>query len=150
MINLREFTPLTGSDERQYCSPGFDLPVGQISRTIYKQYKEYHTSLDNKKFMNLKKIEESVDLIEYYLYVFDKLNGKIKRSNPYGEVYLNKFDLYKNKNSNNLTKTIIYFLSESDSNLDVIDIIIKYNLNIEDSMNAIKILEKNNIAKLIQ
>jgi len=150
MINLREFTPLTGSDERQYCSPGFDLPVGQISRTIYKQYKEYHTSLDNKKFMNLKKIEESVDLIEYYLNVFDKLNGKIKRSNPYGEVYLNKFDLYKNKNSNNLTKTIIYFLSESDSNLDVIDIIIKYSLNIEDSINAIKILEKNNIAKLIQ
>jgi len=49
-----------------------------------------------------------------------------------------------------LTKTIIYFLSESDSNLDVIDIIIKYSLNIEDSINAIKILEKNNIAKLIQ
>ncbi len=150
LVDIREYTPLTGSDERQYCSPGFNLPVGQISRTIYKEYKEYHTSLDNKKFMNLKKIESSVDEIEYFLNAFDKLNGKINRVNPYGEVYLNKFNLYKNKNSNNLTKTIIYLLSETNSELEIIDIIQKYNLTIENTIEALKILEEKKIVKLIQ
>jgi len=149
-VNLREFTPITGSDERQYCSPGFDLPVGQISRTVYKEYKEYHTSLDNKKFMDIKKITQSVNSIEYFLNTFDKLNGKLKRSNPYGEVFLNQYNLYKNKNSNNLTKTIIYLLSDSDSTVEVIDVVAKYNLKIQDTIDAIKILEKNKIAKLIQ
>ena len=100
--------------------------------------------------MDIKKITQSVNSIEYFLNTFDKLNGKLKRSNPYGEVFLNQYNLYKNKNSNNLTKTIIYLLSDSDSTVEVIDVVAKYNLKIQDTIDAIKILEKNKIAKLIQ
>ncbi|RMG78128.1 MAG: DUF4910 domain-containing protein, partial [Bacteroidetes bacterium] len=51
-----------GSDERQYCSPGFNFPVGSLMRTPYKQYKEYHTSLDNKSFISFDALEQSVNM----------------------------------------------------------------------------------------
>ena len=49
-IEILDFHPY-GYDERQYCSPGFNLPVGRLSRTPYGEYPEYHTSADNVEFI---------------------------------------------------------------------------------------------------
>ena len=62
-LDVIDFFP-DGSDERQYCSPGFNFPVGLIMRTMYGKYKEYHTSLDNKGIISFAAMKESINIYE--------------------------------------------------------------------------------------
>lgn len=55
---IEEFSPY-GYDERQYCSPGFNLPIGRLGRTPFGRYPEYHTSADNLEFVKPTCLEES-------------------------------------------------------------------------------------------
>src|SRR5487761_1382003 len=87
-----DFEP-TGSDERQYCSPGFNLPVGVIARSIYGSYREYHTSLDDRGFLSFESLIESVDAVSSVLGVIDD-NVVYRRTMPYGEPQLGRRGLY--------------------------------------------------------
>ena len=64
---IHKFTP-EGADERQFCSPGFNLPIGVISRDDYNNFKEYHTSLDDLSNFNYEtfynSIEKILDILE--------------------------------------------------------------------------------------
>ncbi|GLC87793.1 DUF4910 domain-containing protein [Lysinibacillus piscis] len=95
---IRPFTPLYGSDERQYCSPGFNLPVGQFSKMIYGTYAGYHNSLDTKEAMTIEALLESVDEIETLLKL-QELNGYYVNQKPFGEPKLGKYDLYPDINA---------------------------------------------------
>jgi aminopeptidase-like protein len=90
--DLIDFHP-RGSDERQYCSPGFDLPVGGLTRTPYERFKEYHTSLDNLDFVSEKSLGETLDVC---LQVIDALeaNACYARTEPHCEPQLGKRGLY--------------------------------------------------------
>jgi aminopeptidase-like protein len=134
-VFLREFDPTNGSDERQYCSSELNLPVGQVARTIYGQYYQYHTSADNKKFMKISQLVRSIDEIEKILKCYDDLIP-LKRFMPYCEIQLGKRNLYPNinsyetkkKSSDNLNdfkeqlKIIQYILSYADGKNNIIDI----------------------------
>lgn len=82
-----------GSDERQYSSPGFRIPVGSITKDKYHEYPYYHTSLDNLDFV---KAEYLVASLELHLAAINILeNNALYRSlNPHGEVQLGRRGLY--------------------------------------------------------
>ena len=132
---IRPFDPSEGSDERQYCAGAFNLPVGQVARTRYGQFLEYHTSADNKKFMRIEQLKATVDQLEAILVVHEYCTP-LQRTEPHCEIQLGKRGLYPNINApltwNDSTdslldhraqlRAITYILSYADGYHDLIDI----------------------------
>lgn len=98
-VRVERFDPSCGSDERQYCSTGLNLPVSQIARKVYGTYPEYHTSLDNKELMGIESLVDSCNKLEKMLLLHEK--EKYYQNNyPNGEVKLGDYDLYPGVNTN--------------------------------------------------
>lgn len=97
-VSIRPFSPRSGSDERQYCSPGFNLPVGQFSKMIYAKFTGYHNSLDTKENMTIESLYESLNEIESILKL-QELDGYYLNLKPYGEPKLGKYNLYPDINA---------------------------------------------------
>ena len=89
---VADFSPY-GYDERQYCSPGFDLPVGCLMRTPHGASREYHTSADNLDFVSAERLDESLRIV---LAVIDALeaNRAYVSQNPKCEPQLGRRGLY--------------------------------------------------------
>jgi aminopeptidase-like protein len=127
-----EFSPL-GSDERQYGSPGFNLPVGSLMRSMYGTYPEYHTSLDNKAFVSFQAMAESTEM---YLGIMKTLesNRTYKNLFPYGEPQLGKRGLYETLGRNTipeLSSAVFWLLNYADGNHDLLWIAEKSGYSIE-------------------
>ena len=86
--------------------------------------------------------------IEILLKRFDDLNGEILRRKKYSEIFLQKYNLYKDKRNNDLTKAIIYLLGHGDKGTKIIDIIKKYKLDFQITLKAIEILKKHRLIKI--
>lgn len=86
------FTPY-GYDERQYCSPGFALPVGRLSRTPYGEYPEYHTSADDLDFVSEEQLQGALALCQRIVADLEA-NRRWVNLAPYGEPFLGKRGLY--------------------------------------------------------
>jgi aminopeptidase-like protein len=123
-FEVRDFSPY-GYDERQYCSPGFNLAVGSLTRTPHGCYPEYHTSADNLNFITPEALTES---FQYYLDVLEILehNRCYVNLNPKCEPQLGKRGLYSTMGGRTDAKitemALLWTLNLSDGTAGLLDI----------------------------
>ena len=112
-----------GSDERQYCSPGVDLPVCSIMRTKYGEYDEYHTSLDDLNFISPSGLNGAYEI---YSTIIDVLENNYKYTNTIlCEPQLGRRGMYPNistKNTKASVEMMMNLLTYCDGELDLVDI----------------------------
>ena len=118
-----EFSPY-GYDERQYCSPGFNLPVGCLMRSVWGTFPEYHTSADNLDFIRPEQLVKSLRLC---VSIFDVLenNRSYQNQNLYCEPQLGKRDLYRSTGGDSIDEEInarLWVLNLSDGEHSLLDI----------------------------
>ncbi|CAN5881815.1 DUF4910 domain-containing protein [soil metagenome] len=137
-----------GSDERQYCSPGFNLPVGSLMRTMYQQFKEYHTSLDNKSFISFSAMEETVETY-FNIAKLHELNKKYVNAVPYCEPQLGKRGLYPavggQKSRTEELSMRLHLLSWADGEHDLISIAELFGKPALEFEQTIRVLVENNL-----
>jgi aminopeptidase-like protein len=90
---IRDFSPY-GYDERQYCSPGFNLAVGSLTRTPHGEFPEYHTSADNVDFVSEASLSESLQVYQTICDMLDA-NHYYRSQNQKCEPQLGKRGLYR-------------------------------------------------------
>ncbi len=135
---LLDFCPW-GYDERQYGSPGFDLPVGRFSRTPFGEYPEYHTSGDDLSFVSAGALADSFLKI---LAIFELLEGNrtYRNVSPKGEPQLGKRGLYDAEAEKNLA--LLWVLNLSDGGHSLLDIAERADLPFGSVQAAARALEK--------
>jgi aminopeptidase-like protein len=121
---IREFSPY-GYDERQYCSPGFNLGVGSLTRTPYAGYAEYHTSGDNPDFVTPESLVDTLAVCREAVEVLDHNRTYVNLS-PYGEPQLGKRGLYDSLGGRSDAKdaqlAMLWVLNLSDGDHDLLAI----------------------------
>jgi aminopeptidase-like protein len=144
---VRDFSPY-GYDERQYGSPGFDLPVGSLTRTPHGQYPEYHTSADDPAFVRAESLGDS---LAAYLGVVAILegNGRYRNTQPYGEPQLGRRGLYGAMGGyadpGRLQMAMLWVLNQSDGGPTLLDIAERSNLPFEVIRDAADSLLANGL-----
>ena len=92
-VALRDFSPY-GYDERQFCSPGFNLPVGCLTKAPHGEYPEYHTSADDLDFVKPAALAETLSMCVRIVDVLDR-NRRYINLNPKCEPQLGRRGLYR-------------------------------------------------------
>ena len=152
-LKISDFYP-SGGDERQYCSPGYNLPMGVIMRGVPGSYPEYHSSMDNKKKISIKTLIEMINIFFeickfFESFKYKKINinkthnlrkKRVKKNNcylnlnPYCEPHLSKRNLQKTIDSSRIIRVELYaikwLLCYSDGFHDIKSISKKSGINV--------------------
>jgi aminopeptidase-like protein len=120
---LREFSPY-GYDERQFCSPGFDLPVGCLMRSVWGEFPEYHTSADDLEFVDPAALARTLDVCTSILDVIEH-NRTYVNTNPCCEPALGRRGLYSTTGGSGIGEenmARLWVLNLSDGHHSLLDI----------------------------
>jgi len=141
---LVDFSPI-GYDERQYCSPGINLPVGCFMRTPNGKYPQYHTSADNLDLVTAPALAESLHTVMCIIEVLEK-NLRYLNLNPKCEPQLGRRGLYRlmgGTNNSGLEEAILWVLNQSDGAHSLLDIAERSKLGLGIISEAADVLLKN-------
>ncbi len=139
-----------GYDERQYCSPGFNLPVGCVMRTPHGEYAEYHTSGDNLTFVQPEYLEESFTCCLEVLRLLER-NKTFLSQNLQCEPQLGKRGLYRaiggESEGAKREMAMLWVLNLSDGHYSVLDIAERSNMPFRIISEAAEILAEHGLLK---
>jgi aminopeptidase-like protein len=141
-----EFSPY-GYDERQYCSPGFNLAVGCLMRSIWGTFPEYHTSADNLDFIRPQSLAGSLRLCLVVVDVLEN-NRRYLNQSPYCEPQLGRRDLYRAVGGDSIGVEInarLWVLNLSDGEHSLLDIAERSGLPFATIRDAAELLCENGI-----
>jgi aminopeptidase-like protein len=150
-FDIIDFVPY-GYDERQYCSPGFNLPVGCFMRTPNGVYPEYHSSADNLDLIKPEALADSHSKLLTILSVLEH-NRRYLNQNPKGEPRLGKHGLYSTVGGDAGKKawelSLLWVLNFSDGDHSLLDIAERSGISFGTLRTAAAALEKCGLLKLV-
>jgi len=152
-IKFKEYTWLDrGSDERQYCAPGVDLPVATFTRSKYAEYPEYHTSLDTLgNLVNKNGLKTSLAFLKQVIDTTERTY--FPKINHLCEPFLLKYNLSDSLGGISLVsstlrnKSLRDILTYADGNHSIEEIAIKIDERIETVIEGCKLLKAKKLIK---
>jgi aminopeptidase-like protein len=167
---ILDFTPY-GYDERQFCSPGFNLPVGCFMRSQHGTFPEYHTSADNLDFLkpdaladSLEKLLAAIEIVEnqddavgpppdcheetrvsYHVFPTTHQHRRFLNLKPNGEPQLGKYGVYEALGGD--VMPALWLLNFSDGEHSVSDIAARSGLSFEKLLHAADVLASRGLLK---
>jgi aminopeptidase-like protein len=123
---VEDFVPW-GGDERQFCSPGFDLPVGALMRSAHGMFPEYHSSADNFDVVTAESLADSLDALLSIVDVLER-NAVYLSRNPHGEPQLGRRGLYGQisagvpRGEESFQRAILWNLNLADGEHSLLDV----------------------------
>jgi aminopeptidase-like protein len=146
-----DFVPY-GYDERQYCSPGFNLPVGVFSRTPHGRFPQYHTSADNLEFVQPECLADSFEKLLAIIEVLEN-NGTYLNLKPKCEPRLGKRNLYGDvggvKALPDRELALLWVLNLSDGGHSLLDIAMRSGMPFADILAAAEALAQTDLLQRI-
>jgi aminopeptidase-like protein len=142
-----------GYDERQYCSPGFNLAVGCLMRSHHGEFAEYHTSADDLDFVRPDALAGSLDACSRIIDVLEHDARYVSR-NPYCEPMLGKRGLYRAIGGEAAAKTnelaLLWVLNQADGGNSLLDIADRSGLEFSVVRAAADTLVEHDLLDLVE
>jgi len=139
-----------GSDERQYCAPGVDLPIATIMRSKYGEYPEYHTSLDDLSLISPEGLEGAFRVLQRCLQALEA-NYRYRATVPC-EPQLGKRGLYptlSTQKSGEQVRAMMDLLAYADGEGDLLEIAETIDTDIMECAEIVGILEKHGLLERV-